>query len=80
MRVTFSAGTRKLADGTSEETEFVCISTGRDGKDVVSRLATDADKARWPEEYAAFAGTSDAPPTETAPAAAPGKKQKPPKG
>lgn len=78
MRVSFESRPRKIADGTTEEAEFVCISTGRDGKDVVARLATDADKARWPEEYAAFVGPSDAPPTETAPATTPSKKK--PKG
>jgi len=76
MRVTFELRQRKLADGTSEECEFVSISTGRDGNDVVIRLATDADRARWPKEYAAFVGPSlAAPPVEIAPAAAPSKKK-----
>ncbi|RKH08998.1 hypothetical protein D7X74_30410 [Corallococcus sp. CA047B] len=34
--------------------DFVDIHTERDGKDVVSRPATDADKASWPEEYAVY--------------------------
>lgn len=75
MNVTFALRPRKLADGTSEDVEFVSVSTGRDGKDVVTRLATDQDKARWPDEYAAFVGTSDAPPAEATPAAAPSKKK-----
>lgn len=40
-----------------EEKDFVDICTQHDGKDVVSRVATAEDMARWPEEFAAYRGT-----------------------
>lgn len=63
MRVSFSLHPRKLGDGSTEEVEFVSIHTGRDGKDVVSRAATDADRKRWASEYAAFCASTEPAPT-----------------
>jgi hypothetical protein len=41
-----------------EEQDWVSIHTERDGKDVVSRPATEEDKARFPVEYAEYVATS----------------------
>lgn len=38
----------------SVDVEFIDIHTGRDGNDVVSRPATDEDRARYAAEYEAF--------------------------
>lgn len=42
-----------------EPAEYVRIKSGRDGNDEVVRLATEDDKARWPEAYAAFLNPPD---------------------
>ncbi|NBD11828.1 hypothetical protein [Corallococcus silvisoli] len=49
-----------------EEKDFVDVHTGRDGKDVVSRVATAEDMVRWPEEYAVYLGQPAADVTEAA--------------
>lgn len=84
MKVTFYAGSRKAADGTQEECDWVSIRTGFDGKDVIRRVATDDDKARFAVEYSAYLHSLSVPDTtpvvvESAPSLASTKKQKAPK-
>lgn len=76
MRVTFRAGHLKQSDGTTEEVDFVDITTGRDGKDVVSRPATSEDKAKWAAEYAAYVGPPAEVPKDEAPAVVAPKTKK----
>jgi hypothetical protein len=40
--------------GSADAVEYVEIHTGRDGKDTVSRRATEDDKSAFREAYAAF--------------------------